>query len=1259
MRSLTVGFGRRAGAPAYGHGLVPVVVGVVLALAVAVVAVRLGEADLDSAQRDRRTARSNVSVSTGRAMALDLDPTVPAGLVATTALSPANPIVDRAVVERVVPPAGAGAVALTALIDLEGNTVSALPAGRSISVGVLGAAWPDAVAGRPAVSDGFRYDDGVATALVLPVGAGRPWAVLVVVAQAVASTHQDFVREFGSLGDESGGLSLLDRNGTVVNSWNEVEIGTAVLTAAEVAALPVDGAVSQARIRRGVDTTEIATRLPNGYAVLFAQDTEQMYRDLRAMQRQRTLTLVAVLAGALVALVGLQLARGRANRRASSRLRALLHDSRDLVVVVDGDERVRFVSPAVEGLLGVRVDAWEGHRLGEWCHPDDTGRLGRLVSSPGGQPELNVRLRTAAGTYRWFDVEAADLRTRRSVRGILLTGHEVSRRKDLEDELALLAHQDRLTGLPNRNRFGERLDELVGGGRPARPFAVVYLDLDHFKPVNDVFGHDAGDQVLATVARRLVGAAGPGGFVCRFGGDEFGVLATDVDDGGARVLAERLLDAVRAPIAVGATLAHVDASIGVVTADVTTPVGNPEELIRRADQAMYEAKRAGRGRTALADDVSAGAGAVEPSGLLDGREMPVDTSTPDGERRSTPAALVTPGPPASPVERRTRREGRGWRRTVAPVAASGAIVVVIAALGSFQSAASLRAAESQRLEEKGVEAAHVAAYYTRAFDPQPLVGMSSGPPWALDGSPLDQAIVSGFGSSPLAGDEGTALLTTLDGRVLASSPPGARLGIPTAAEQWRRAVGGRAVTIMGVTDVDRSRNYLVLPVVRDGRTVAVLALGNSAQTGTMQRSSEIAGSVGSAAGGWSLVNADGIVVTSWNRPLVGTRLVDPSVLGPLAKGESRAATTLSGDVLVLGQLGPGGAETNFFAFTMPPQELFGDLRVGQATRDATLVAVVIAAIVGLALVNHRRDLDDRRRAERLDALLEHGHDVTVVLDDRGRATFVSSAVHGLLGHHPDDLMGTGLRDWVHPDDVSLMAGLAAGVGHQWAPSAADVRLRAADGSYRWFDLDAVDLRPHPDVAAIVVVAHEVGARKALQDELAHQAGHDPLTGLPNRAALAERLDALTDERRSEPFAVLFVDLDHFKPVNDRLGHAVGDEILRIIAGRLQRAVRADADGTDGGHRQDLVCRWGGDEFAVLLHDIDEHDVRRTADRIIGAAREPITVAGAVVRLGATIGVALSHPHRGDPEIVLREADQAMYRAKEAGRGGYALFSTMI
>jgi diguanylate cyclase (GGDEF)-like protein len=211
----------------------------------------------------------------------------------------------------------------------------------------------------------------------------------------------------------------------------------------------------------------------------------------------------------------------------------------------------------------------------------------------------------------------------------------------------------------------------------------------------------------------------------------------------------------------------------------------------------------------------------------------------------------------------------------------------------------------------------------------------------------------------------------------------------------------------------------------------------------------------------------------------------------------------------------------------------------------------------------------------------------------------------------------------------------------------DASLEGEERSY------GVSVVPLPGRAGGAVVKHvDITWRKTLERQLSHRATHDALTGLPNRLLLTDRLtQALVRSRRSGRLvAVMFVDLDQFKAVNDTLGHAAGDQVLIAVSRRLTRACRAS----------DSVTRFGGDEFVLVVEDVDSlENVHRIAQRILDSMTTPIVVDGSELYFGASIGVAVTNGETAATETevagLLRDADTAMYRAKEAGRNTFVVF----
>jgi diguanylate cyclase (GGDEF)-like protein/PAS domain S-box-containing protein len=307
---------------------------------------------------------------------------------------------------------------------------------------------------------------------------------------------------------------------------------------------------------------------------------------------------LSVLVGSLI----LVLARGRAGAlaiaseaqeaqaRSEQHFRAVVQHLSDLVLVVDEDFRVMFVTPSVSQLLGRDPTAVGARSLLELVHPDDQALLSSLTRRLGVSDVALVRFRHSDSEYRSFEVNVANRLDDPAIGGLVLTGHDVTGRIQLEDRLSHDATHDALTGLPNRALIRDRLEHaLARAERTEGRVAVVFGDLDDFKVVNDEHGHLVGDQLLATVARRLRGAARAMDTVGRWAGDEFVVVCEElIDEPAALHVAHRLHHEAARPVTVedGRQL-DVQMSLGVALAE---PGEGAEAVIDRADQAMYVAK---------------------------------------------------------------------------------------------------------------------------------------------------------------------------------------------------------------------------------------------------------------------------------------------------------------------------------------------------------------------------------------------------------------------------------------------------------------------------------------------------------------------------------------------------------------------------------------------------------------------------------------------------------------------------------------------
>jgi diguanylate cyclase (GGDEF)-like protein/PAS domain S-box-containing protein len=259
----------------------------------------------------------------------------------------------------------------------------------------------------------------------------------------------------------------------------------------------------------------------------------------------------------------------------------------------------------------------------------------------------------------------------------------------------------------------------------------------------------------------------------------------------------------------------------------------------------------------------------------------------------------------------------------------------------------------------------------------------------------------------------------------------------------------------------------------------------------------------------------------------------------------------------------------------------------------------------------------------------------------------------LLGYAPEE-EADAIGEWigsVHPDDrAALRAGLDAHVAGETPHFESEHRLRAPDGSYRWMLARGLAVRDADGRATRVAGSlSDITGRKRIEARLEHDALHDALTGLPNRVLFGDRLEQALRRagRRDEEIscAVLFLDLDRFKAVNDAFGHQTGDELLATVARRLESAVRPG----------DTVARLGGDEFTVLLEEITGvHEATLVAERIQATLAEPFRIAGHELDVCASIGIALGSAG-AQPKELIHAADVAMYRVKAGGRGGHEVF----
>lgn len=510
---------------------------------------------------------------------------------------------------------------------------------------------------------------------------------------------------------------------------------------------------------------------------------------------------------------------------------------------------------------------------------------------------------------------------------------------------------------------------------------------------------------------------------------------------------------------------------------------------------------------------------------------------------------------------------------------------------------------------------------------------------AKNGSYRWWEITSGDLRDPIAG-----------GRVLTCRDVTARIDDDAAAGRWVGLLRYAFDVAQHALDVDAIEFIEHLPEVC-GRVAALLGV-DLVYVDQLDESRRVLVNLG----GWVRdeelrTTHSGITVPFASLPawLERLRLNEPVVMEN-ARSSDEAWAIQKRDVM--------GPEAGVLAIPMTAAgELMGVLGVSMATAprswsedEVTFLRIVTETI---AHVLERSRLDEALRTSeaRFRLLSETAADIVILVGLDGLFRYVSPSSLTLVGLSPADLVGTPAVELIHPDDRSMAwSNVPRILEHGWAMS--EMRIRRFDGTWMWVANSTSAVRD-PETGETVefrASLRDITDRKRLEAELQHQALHDPLTGLGNRILLQRKLEsAVAHDDRFGHVSVMLLDLDGFKHVNDTHGHAVGDEVLRVVAARLRRLTRPT----------DTIARTGGDEFVLLCPGTDEGSAVQIAQRVVDAIRSPLSVGEVTVQLGVSVGVAHQDGDLADADALLLEADRAMYVAKRAGRSRVGLADRVV
>lgn len=456
----------------------------------------------------------------------------------------------------------------------------------------------------------------------------------------------------------------------------------------------------------------------------------------------------------------------------------------------------------------------------------------------------------------------------------------------------------------------------------------------------------------------------------------------------------------------------------------------------------------------------------------------------------------------------------------------------------------------------------------------------------------------------------------------------------------------------GIRDYQNGLSFYMTASANHARTIQLkheVAMTGNSLMGTIESMSA------AATAKLAIVSAQAEAEVKRGRTLLAVAFLLTCVVGVfIAVNLTNSITRPVNDIVAATRVVAGGKLGHTLSRSYPAE--FGELATAfnamslslQADQEASLQDVVV----------RRRIESELRHSEERYALAERGaNDGLWDWDLISDTIYFSPRWKAMLGY-ADDEVGSSPSDWfdlVHPEDLPGLKGrLAAHLRGKADQFSAEHRVRHHDGSDRWMLARGIAVLNEAGKATRIAGSQtDITDRKLAEQQLLHGAFHDPLTNLPNRALFVNRLEhafSAAPRERSSSFAVLFLDLDRFKYVNDSFGHAVGDELLRAFAARLTETLRPG----------DTAARFGGDEFAVLLGLVsDVSDAILVAERVIKTTSRSFVLGTQEIFASTSIGIALASEQCDGPDQLLRDADLALYQAKANGKARYEVFDSFL